>query len=107
MAISEAQLETWGKQGPTAQFTATYETLRNVLARERDGSARLIFPTRRNLERLARHASFAEMRADAERHPIEAITPWLEEHDGEKFVTIPDHLGYPVIRERLEGLWRG
>lgn len=31
MAISEAQLETWGKQGPTAQFTATYETLRGVL----------------------------------------------------------------------------
>ncbi|MBR0842929.1 nucleotidyltransferase [Bradyrhizobium liaoningense] len=31
MAISETQLETWGKQGPTAQFTATYETLRGVL----------------------------------------------------------------------------
>jgi hypothetical protein len=31
VAISEAQLETWGKQGPTAQFTATYETLRSAL----------------------------------------------------------------------------
>lgn len=31
MAISEAQLETWAKPGPSAQFTATYETLRNVL----------------------------------------------------------------------------
>lgn len=31
MAISEAQLLTWSKQGPTAQFTATYETLRSVL----------------------------------------------------------------------------
>jgi hypothetical protein len=31
MAISESQLETWGKQGPTAQFTATYDTLRGVL----------------------------------------------------------------------------
>lgn len=31
MAIPETQLETWGKQGPTAQFTATYEALRGVL----------------------------------------------------------------------------
>jgi len=32
VALSEQQLSTWSKQGPTAQFTATYETLRNVLA---------------------------------------------------------------------------
>lgn len=31
MAISEDQLATWGKQGPTAQFTATYDTLKTVL----------------------------------------------------------------------------
>lgn len=31
MAISEDQLVTWAKQGPTAQFTATYDTLRTVL----------------------------------------------------------------------------
>ncbi|MCU4180173.1 nucleotidyltransferase [Bosea sp. BH3] len=31
MAISEAQLGTWSHQGPTGQFTATYETLRGVL----------------------------------------------------------------------------
>jgi Nucleotidyltransferase domain len=31
VTISEQQLETWARRGPTAQFTATYETLRNVL----------------------------------------------------------------------------
>lgn len=31
MAISDTQLATWAKQGPTGQFTATYETIRNVL----------------------------------------------------------------------------
>jgi hypothetical protein len=78
-----------------------------ALERERGGDARLIFPTRRNLERLARHDSFAAMLADAQAHPIEPITPWVEEHDGEKFVTIPDGLGYPVTREKLDDLWRG
>ena len=31
MAISESQLETWSHQGPSGQFTATYQTLKNVL----------------------------------------------------------------------------
>lgn len=86
---------------------AYWLTAADALERERRGGARLIFPTRRNLERLALHASFDAMRADAEAHPIEPITPWVEEHSGDKFVKIPDHLGYPVTRERLDALWRG
>lgn len=31
MTISEDQLKTWAKQGPTAQFTATYDTLKSYL----------------------------------------------------------------------------
>jgi 8-oxo-dGTP pyrophosphatase MutT (NUDIX family) len=78
-----------------------------VLEREQRGEARLIFPTRRNLERLAQHSSFEAIRADALAHPIEPVTPWVEEREGEKFITIPAHLGYPVTQERLDGLWRG
>ena len=78
-----------------------------LLERDRRGEARLIFPTRRNLERLAQFSSFDEIRRDALAHPIEPVTPWVEEHDGEKFITIPADLGYPVTRERLDGLWRG
>jgi 8-oxo-dGTP pyrophosphatase MutT (NUDIX family) len=78
-----------------------------VLERERIGSAKLIFPTRRNLERLALHDSFCAMETDAAAHPIDPITPWVEEVDGERFITIPSDLGYPVTREKLEGLWRG
>src|SRR5439155_10507299 len=49
-----------------------------VLERERLGRARLIFPTRRTLERLAQHQSFAEIRADALAYPVEPVTPWVE-----------------------------
>lgn len=78
-----------------------------VLERERRGEARLIFPTRRTLERLAQHSTFEAIRADALAHPIEPVTPWVEERGGEKFITIPAHLGFPVTQERLDGLWRG
>jgi 8-oxo-dGTP pyrophosphatase MutT (NUDIX family) len=86
---------------------AAWLTAEDVLESERRGEARLIFPTRRTLERLAQHSSFEEIRADALGHPIEPVTPWVEERDGEKFITIPAHLGFPVTQERLDGLWRG
>ena len=86
---------------------AAWLTAGELLERDARGEARLIFPTRRNLERLAQHSSFEEMRADALAHAIEPVTPWVEEVDGERFITIPDHLGYPVTQERLDGLWRG
>jgi 8-oxo-dGTP pyrophosphatase MutT (NUDIX family) len=86
---------------------ATWISAAEVLERERRGAARLIFPTRRTLERLAQHSSFAEIRADAVAHRIDPVTPWVEELNGEKFITIPDDIGFPVTRERLDGLWRG
>jgi 8-oxo-dGTP pyrophosphatase MutT (NUDIX family) len=86
---------------------ASWLTAHEILERDERGEARLIFPTRRNLERLAQHSSYAEICADAAAHPVEPVTPWVEERGGERFITIPDHLGYPVTEERLDGLWRG
>jgi 8-oxo-dGTP pyrophosphatase MutT (NUDIX family) len=86
---------------------AAWLSAAEVLEREQNGTARLIFPTRRTLERLALHGSFEAIRADALAHRIEPVTPWVEERDGEQFITIPDHLGFPVTQEKLDGLWRG
>jgi 8-oxo-dGTP pyrophosphatase MutT (NUDIX family) len=86
---------------------ASWITAAEALDRDRLGEARLIFPTRRNLERLALHDGFEALRADARGHAIEPITPWVEEIEGENFITIPEGIGYPVTREKLDGLWRG
>jgi 8-oxo-dGTP pyrophosphatase MutT (NUDIX family) len=86
---------------------AAWLSAAEVLEREQNGTARLIFPTRRTLERRALHGSFEAIRADALAHRIEPVTPWVEERDGEQFITIPDHLGFPVTQEKLDGLWRG
>ena len=66
------------------------------------GRAHVIFPTRRNLERLARFATIEEARADAARHEVRKITPWVEERGGCDWVCIPDDAGYPVTAEPLE-----
>jgi 8-oxo-dGTP pyrophosphatase MutT (NUDIX family) len=86
---------------------AFWVTAQAALNREKRGEARLIFPTRRTLERLAQHASFADVRADALSHSLEPVTPWVEERGGEQFITIPADFGYPVTQEKLDGLWRG
>ena len=86
---------------------AHWASASEVLDRDQAGEVQLIFPTRRTLERLAQHASFDEIVSDALAHPIEAISPWLDEVDGERFITIPEGIGYPVTREKLDGLWRG
>jgi 8-oxo-dGTP pyrophosphatase MutT (NUDIX family) len=77
-----------------------------VLGEIEAGRAKAIFPTRRNLERLARFESLAAARADAERHPVRQITPWVEERDGRRFVCIPEGIGYPVTAEPYESARR-
>lgn len=84
-------------------FWASAET---VLAEIEAGRAKAIFPTRRNLERLACFASLAEARADAGRHPVQRITPWVEEREGRRFVCIPEGIGYPVTAEPYESARR-
>ena len=106
--LAQAPRGDWSPHPIESECThAFWQSAAEVLERDRDGAAQLIFPTRRNLERLAQHSSFGEMRADAEAHLIAPITPWVEERGGEKFVTIEEGIGYPVTQERLAGLWRG
>lgn len=71
------------------------------------GAGRVIFPTRRNLERLALFSSFDELAAHAASIPVEKIQPWFEERDGESHLCIPTHLGYPVTSEPVATLRRG
>jgi 8-oxo-dGTP pyrophosphatase MutT (NUDIX family) len=71
------------------------------------GEISVIFPTRRNLERLAQFASFAEARDHAAVTPIRTISPRREERDGELHLTIPEGLGYPVTAQPMSSVKRG
>lgn len=71
------------------------------------GEIQVIFPTRRNLDRLALFASFAEARAQAEAIPVRMITPRQAERNGERWLTIPDDLGYPVTGQPMATVRRG
>ncbi|WP_404825251.1 NUDIX hydrolase [Pelagerythrobacter rhizovicinus] len=82
-------------------------TARDALDAADRGEISVIFPTRRNLERLAQFDDFDAALSDCAAHPPRTIVPFFEEHDGEGWICIPDDAGYPITRERLRGLSRG
>lgn len=70
------------------------------------GSIRIIFPTRRNLERLAQFSSFADALGHVAAFPSRMITPFVEQHDGEPWLTIPADAGYPITGEPMSQIER-
>ncbi|CAN5194529.1 NUDIX hydrolase [soil metagenome] len=84
-----------------------WASAQEVLDRTARGEGRVIFPTRRNLERLAQFDGFDSTVAHARMTPVEKVTPWVEERDGQAFLCIPDHLGYPVTSEEVATALRG
>lgn len=78
----------------------------DALAMADRGEISLIFPTRRNLERLAQFGDFGAAAEHARATPVRAITPQIVEEDEGHFLTIPEGLGYPVTREPLDSVRR-
>ncbi len=78
-----------------------WTTAQGALEAAEKGDIKIIFPTRRNLERLAQFDSFAEAKAQAEAIPVRTITPHMGERDGKTWLEIGEDLGYPVTAEPL------
>lgn len=75
-------------------------------AAEHIASGSMIFPTIRNLERVGLASDFESAVAFARNYPVDMVTPWFEERDGERWLHIPSHLGYPVDRQLLSDIQR-
>ena len=91
----------------TENTRLVWATAQSVLDDADAGHLQIIYPTRRNLERLAQFASFEEATVHAAAHPLRVVTPWTESRGGTDHLCIPDDLGYPVTSEALEAAARG
>jgi len=72
-----------------------------------EGEISVIFPTRRNLDRLALFGSFTEVCKQIAQFPPQRISASAQERDGEKWLMIPDGHGYPVLGQTLASARRG
>jgi 8-oxo-dGTP pyrophosphatase MutT (NUDIX family) len=84
-------------------WTSAAEALEHADA----GRISVIFPTRRNLERLAQFGSFDDAVAHVREYPSRMITPFVTDEGGAKWLRIPPDAGYPVTGEVLESAARG
>ncbi len=80
-------------------FTAT-EAIDAALRNEH----RLVFPTERNLERLATFAHFEAAKRHLADIPIQVITPAIRQIEGEDWLCIPGDAGYPQFEFRMADL---
>jgi 8-oxo-dGTP pyrophosphatase MutT (NUDIX family) len=100
-----------GSHEPTVDATENVQLFwvgaNEMLDRSRRGEALVIFPTRRNLERLAQFENYDAAVAHARSFPVEKIRPWIEDRNGGQALCIPERLGYPVTFEMIETALRG
>ena len=91
----------------TENVRLVWSSARQVLADADAGKLEVIYPTRRNLERLAVFNSFADAVTHANAIPARTITPFMEDRDGAPHLCIPDDAGYPITSEPVGEAMRG
>jgi 8-oxo-dGTP pyrophosphatase MutT (NUDIX family) len=105
--VAEAPQESAALADGGESIRAIWLSAEAAIADADAGNHKIIFPTRRNLERLARFATPAEAAADAAAIGIRTVTPRVEERNGEPWLCIDDDLGYPTTGEPLTTAMRG
>lgn len=101
---ADAPLATVDETENTRLFWASAE---HALSEAEAGRVKAIFPTRRNLERLAALGTYSAAESQAHAIAVKTITPWIEERDGNNHLCIPEGLGYPITVEVLDSAMRG
>lgn len=91
----------------TENYNLFWGNAQSVLDRAEAGEVKIIFPTKRNLERLAQFGSFDEAVAHVKDHPSVMVSPNIEKRDGEVHLCIPEGIGYPVTSESMDAVQRG
>lgn len=93
-ADTEHEIELDADEAATHRWLTAQEAIDAANA----GEKKIIFPTMRNLERLALYPRFAEARTHAATTPMQTISPEIRPIDGEDWLCIPEDAGYPTTR---------
>ncbi len=88
----------------TSLFWASAQEVIDMSAEQK---VKIIFPTRRNLERLALFGSYVEAADHAAQIPVQTVLTYVEERCGEQWLCIPSGHGYPVLAEPMAQAMRG
>ncbi len=85
----------------TENVATFWESAEQVITLSQVGKVKIIFPTMRNLERLAQFSNFDEALAHTRGLIIKKIMPHMEVREDGRHLCIPADQGYPVTSENL------
>ena len=91
----------------TENTSLFWASAREVLDLAEQEKVKIIFPTRRNLERLALFGSYTDAAAHANDYPVKTVLTYIEQRDDDRWLCIPDGHGYPILEESLSSAMRG
>ncbi|MEW4467098.1 NUDIX domain-containing protein [Parasphingorhabdus sp. JC815] len=91
----------------TENYNLFWSSAQGVLEKAEAGEVKIIFPTKRNLERLAQFNSFAEAAEHSRQHPVSLVSPTVEKRDDGTHLCIPEGIGYPITSEPMDAVQRG
>ncbi|MEY2928089.1 MAG: hypothetical protein RL367_2566 [Pseudomonadota bacterium] len=86
----------------TENVRTFWESADRVIALAAEGRVKVIYPTMRNLERLALFGDFDAAIAHLRDHEVKMISPRVQEREDGRYLCIPEGYGYPVTAERLD-----
>lgn len=72
-----------------------------AVAEAESGKRTIIFPTLRNLEKLARFQSVAQALETTQSESVVTVLPWTERRDDGTYLCIPDNAGYDHCEEKM------
>ena len=104
---SAGTLRAHGQVDNTENHTLFWASAEQVLERANREELSIIFPTRRNLERLAQFSNFEDARQHALEHPVKLLMTYIEQREDGKYLCLPEGYGYPVLEEHISSAMRG
>ena len=72
-----------------------------AVAQAKSGQRTVIFPTLRNLEKLATASSVGEALDNARASSIVPVLPWTEQREDGQYLCIPTEAGYAISEEKM------
>lgn len=91
----------------TENYNLFWSSAQGVLDKAEQGKVKIIFPTKRNLERLAQFGSYDEAVTHTKKHPSVMVSPTIEKREDGVFLCIPEGIGYPITSESMNSVMRG
>ncbi|MEZ5709551.1 MAG: NUDIX domain-containing protein [Blastomonas sp.] len=84
-----------------------WASAQRVIDMAAEGEAKIIYPTHRNLERIALYPSYDALIGHIREFPSRMIMPRVQEREGRRYLCIPEDAGYPVTAEAIDTAMRG